>query len=84
MEYYIIGSISVGIVTYLSVSRPVIKELEAEGYDSLDESKHPSLTMLALVIVYTLIAPLMLFCGLFTSNEQMRKHYRERILDNKK
>jgi hypothetical protein len=84
MEYYLIGSLSVGIVSYLSIHRPVLKELRASGELERDEFRNPMLTAMILIALFTVLAPFMVFAGIFTSNDQFKQNYKDRLLDQEK
>jgi hypothetical protein len=84
MEYYFIGSLSVGIVSYLSIHRPILKELKATGELEQDEFRHPMLTATILITLFTVLAPFMVLAGVFTSNAQFQEYYKERLLDKEK
>lgn len=84
MEYYLIGSLSVGIVSYLSIHRPVLKELRASGELEHDEFRNPILTAMILIALFTFLAPFMVFASIFTSNDQFKQNYKDRLLEQEK
>lgn len=88
--YYGVFAVATGVVGYFSLINPALKDLrkilkQNEINENLiSELKHPFISFLSIVIVFTLLAPFVVIPSLIGTTDETKSKYIEKVLTRTK